>query len=177
MKDARLPAHIEETVESILEIHRQAEAEISSHQMLIERTTHALGRPRTAYAVCAFVLGWALLNLSLGRHAFDAPPYSGLQSILSFCALLMAVLILTTQNRQGQMAQRRADLDLQLTALTEAKVAKVIELVEALRADSPLLHDRHDPEAAEMTRATDPKQILEAIEKEHGEQDARPASR
>jgi uncharacterized membrane protein len=171
MRDARLPPHVEQTIESILEIHRQAEAEISSHQLLVERTTRVLGRPRTAYAICAFVLAWAVLNLTLGRHAFDAPPFSGLQSILSFFALLMAVLILTTQNRQGQMAKRRADLDLQLTALTEAKVAKVIELVEAIRADSPLLRERYDPEAAAMVEATNPKQVLEAIEQEDGAPD------
>jgi uncharacterized membrane protein len=71
---------------------------------------------------------------------------------------------LTTENRQSQTADKRAQLDLHLTALTEAKVAKLIELVEALRRDDPHVADRIDHEAQAMTEATDPRQVLEVIE-------------
>ena len=53
-----------------------------------------------------------------------------------------------------------------MTTLTEAKVAKLIELVERLRTDSPHVENRNDPEAQQMTEATDPKRILEAMDEQ-----------
>jgi uncharacterized membrane protein len=71
---------------------------------------------------------------------------------------------LTTENRQNRQAERHAQLSLQMTTLTEAKVAKLIGLIERLRVDSPHLENREDPQAREMTEATDPKRVLEVMD-------------
>ena len=83
---------------------------------------------------------------------------------MSLCALLMTTVILTTENRQSAEADRRATLSLQMTSLTETKVAKLIELIERLRDDSPDIAQRVDPEAREMQSAADPKRVLEVME-------------
>ena len=71
----------------------------------------------------------------------------------------------------NRIEDRRAQLNLQMTTLTEAKVSKLIELVERLRSDSPLVEDRADPQAQAMVEATDPKRVIEVIEKRHEEND------
>ena len=49
--------------------------------------------------------------------------------------------------------------------LTEQKAAKIIELVEELRRDSPEIHDRIDSEARDMATRADPHAVLGAIKK------------
>jgi hypothetical protein len=57
--------------------------------------------------------------------------------------------------------------------VTERKVAKVIELIEELRRDSPTLKNRTDQEARQMSVRTSPGEVLIAIKDSHEEMTAR----
>jgi hypothetical protein len=57
--------------------------------------------------------------------------------------------------------------------VTERKVAKVIELIEELRRDSPTLKSRTDHEAKQMSVRTSPGEVLIAIKDSHEEMTAR----
>jgi len=96
--------------------------------------------------------------------AFDPPPFAWLQGIVSLSALFMTIFILTTGNRISQHDLRRDRLDLQINLLTERKISKVIEMVEAMRRDSPGIPDRHDPEASAMQNAIDPHEVVRALD-------------
>lgn len=54
-------------------------------------------------------------------------------------------------------------MTLELASLTEQKVAKIIELLEELRRDSPEVRNRVDSEAHEMSIRSDPHAVLGAI--------------
>jgi uncharacterized membrane protein len=155
-----------ETVESVADLDRGAERSLSAHQRWIERTTSAVGRPRTVYVVLTFTAAWIALNsklASMGR-AFDPPPFAYLDCIISLAALLMTVIILTTENRINIQDARRDRLDLQINLMNERKISKVIEMLEALRSDSPAVPNRLDPEATEMRRTADTAAIVRAID-------------
>jgi uncharacterized membrane protein len=79
----------------------------------------------------------------------------------------MVVLILATQRREDQLAQRRELLILELAILAEQKTAKVIQLLEESRRDNPLIRNRVDPEAEAMAQPADPKSVLDAITETH----------
>ena len=79
-------------------------------------------------------------------------------------AVYMAVLILTTQRRADRLADMREQMTLELSIQTEKKVAKLIELLEELRRDSPAVFDRIDTEAREMSSRADPHAMAGAIE-------------
>jgi hypothetical protein len=49
----------------------------------------------------------------------------------------LVILILTTQGGDGRLTQRRELLNLELTILSEQKIAKAVALLEELRQDSP----------------------------------------
>jgi uncharacterized membrane protein len=163
---ATVSGRTHETIESVADLERAAEAQLSRHQRWIERTTSALGRPRTVYLILAVVVGWIAANAALAPsgHAFDPPPFAYLDCLISLAALLMTIFILTTENRINQHDARRDRLDLQINLLNERKISKVIEMVEALRRDSPAVPNRHDPEARELGRAADPAAIVRAID-------------
>jgi uncharacterized membrane protein len=157
-----------ETIALIIELERRAVENRSAHQREVESLTALIGRPRALYAILAIVAAWVVLNIDLavGHQAFDPPPFSLLQGILSFAALLMTILILTTQNRQNHHDLRRDQLDLQINLLTERRVVKIIEMLESMRRDSPGVPNRDDPEATELRAVTDPTAVVRTLDEQ-----------
>ena len=162
-----LPDHVSQHIDTIAALHARAESGVSIHQRVVEVVTANLGRPLFLNLVLAALAFWVLLNVfphRFGILPFDPPPFPLLAGIVSTGGLLLAIVILITQNRQARAAERRAQLDLQVSLLTEQKIAKLIALVEELRHDMPSVRNRFDPEAEAMAEATDPHAILDALE-------------
>ena len=65
------------------------------------------------------------------------------------------------------LTQHRELLTLELAILSEQKTAKVIQLLEEVRRDNPLIHDRVDREAEVMAQPADPQSVLDAIKETH----------
>ena len=159
--------HIYENVEAVFALYEKAEDSLPSHQRQIERLAAALGRPRFLYAYMLGVAGWISANgiaPSFGAQPLDAPPFFWLQGFVAANALLVTIIILIAQNRQSQLAERRAHLDLQVNLLSERKITKVIALLEELRRDMPSVKDRYDDVAEAMTRPADPQMVVRALD-------------
>jgi uncharacterized membrane protein len=153
-----VPEHVGHKIQTIAELFAKAERRVGRHQLLIERVTDAIGRPRSAYTLAVAVAAWMLANglaPGIGVRPLDPPPFAWLQVAACIAALLMTVTILTTQNRVAKLAQQRAQLDLQVNLIAEEKIAKVVALLEELRRDLPSVKDRKDPLADAMTEAVD----------------------
>ncbi|HEV3087173.1 MAG TPA: DUF1003 domain-containing protein [Candidatus Elarobacter sp.] len=168
MRDSGLSGHIDDTIQSIAELERKALEGASLEQRAIERFTLAVGRPRSVWIVLAIIAAWIALNSILpliGRRQLDPPPYFWLDGMLALAALLMTIVILTTENRMAEVDEQRSRLNLQVSLLAERKIAKIVQLLEELRYDMPSVPNREDPEAQEMTLATDPHEVAAELEK------------
>ncbi len=84
--------------------------------------------------------------------------------LLTVAALATSTIVLITQQRQARLESQRAHLDLQVNLLTEQKVTKIIDLIEELRRDLPMVQDRDDPESAVLQKRTNTTQVLSALE-------------
>lgn len=161
--------HVSRNVQVVTDMHVEAERTLGAHQRAIESGTARLGRPGALYVVLALVLAWTAANLMaprLGWPVADPPPFHVLQGLLGLTAVLTAMMVLTTQNRQGKLIEQRMHLDLQVNLLTEQKAAKLIELLEELRRDLPNVRNRRDPEAESMQHAAEPRQVIAALEEQ-----------
>lgn len=157
---------LDQDIEVIVAMRIRAERKVSRHQRAIEKVTGALGRPLAVYLILGGITCWVLVSLcahASGVFFFDAPPFPWLQDLVSVSALLMTVVVLTTQNRQAQLAEQRRHLDLQINLLTERKVSKVIAMLAELRYDLPSVQNRPDPEAEAMQEPVDPHTALKAL--------------
>lgn len=158
-------APLDRAVQALAEIRAEQLQELPRSQLGIERFTERIGRPWFAYAVLAFIALWIGLDVTLTRHArFDAPAFPILQLIVGVLSLLMATFILITENRQGAIAEKRAQLTLHLSLANEERAAKIISLLEELRKDDPALPDRPDEEAEQMAEATDLRTAIDKME-------------
>lgn len=162
-----LPSQVHQHLETAVALQAQHEREGSQHQRAIVTITFFLGRPLFLALIFTVVAAWTLLNLfpsAFGLSPWDAPPFFWLQGMIGFGALLLTVIVLIKQNRQERLAERRAQLDLQVNLLAEQKIAKLIALVEELRRDLPAVRNRADPEAEEMSHSADAGAVLDALE-------------
>jgi uncharacterized membrane protein len=161
-----LPIHVEETIQSIARLHAEHRADATQHQRVVHGITSLLGRPGFIAVLTLFVIGWMSLNglaVGLGYRALDPPPFPWLAGAASLASLYLVVLILTTQGRDDRLTHRLDLLNLELAILSEQKTAKVIALLEELRRDSPLVHNRIDELADVMGRPADPQSVIDAI--------------
>ncbi len=157
---------LDQDIETIVALRIHAERKVSRHQRVIEKITSVLGRPFSVYFILMFTLVWVFISAShtyIGLPFYDTPPFPWLQDIVSLAALLLTVIILTTQNRQARLSEQRRHLDLQINLLTERKVSKLIEMMDALRQDLPSVRNTFDPEAQVMKEPVDPHTALTAL--------------
>jgi uncharacterized membrane protein len=175
MAQLNLPiGHVEETLGAISRLASEHERRATRLQRASEKLTSFIGQPAFLAGLCAAIMLWVCGNFAamlVLHRAFDPPPFNRLQSLASVMALLFTVLILSTQRREDELADRRERLILHLAVLTEQKTAKAIELLEEIRRDAPALRDRHDRQAASMAQPTGPHTVLDAIEAYRGRSD------
>ncbi len=167
-----LPAHIEDTVQSIARLHAEHYQQATRLQRIVDRMTALMGRPSFVGLLTVAVLVWVLGNLGAawaGWEPVDPPPFAWLGGVVSLTALYMTALILATQRREDQLAGHREQLTLELAILGEQKSAKIIKLLEEMRRDDPSLRNRVDHEATAMSMPADPQAVLDAIKDSHEE--------
>lgn len=173
IRDAQpiLPAHIEETVKAIAELHAQHHRRATPVQRIVDRSVRTLSRPRVVGVLTLIIVGWVALNVLLSAYgrAFDLFPFPLLQDAGSALALYLTLLILITQRREDELAQHREQLTLELAILGEQKNAKIIQLLEELRRDNPMIKNRVDLEADALSVPADPQAVLDAIMDTHEE--------
>ena len=161
------PYHVGQNIEAIWAFYAREEQKLSRSQRVLETIGGFMARPLYLGAIVFFVALWILANLLAGQFglpAFDPPPFSLLQGIVTLGALLTATAVLIKQDRLGKLEERLARLDLQVNLLTEQEVTKLIKLMEELRRDLPMVKDRHDPEAAALQQPTDAHLVLAAMD-------------
>lgn len=162
--------HVELTVQRMAELHADHEERATPLQRGVARLTASLARPRSLALALAIIVLWLLANTvgpRLGSRAFDAAPFNLLELTATLAALITTLMILVTQAREEEAARHRSQLTLQLASLSEQKIAKVIELLEEQRRDSPHMASRSDVEAEEMSKPADPRRVLDRIRDTH----------
>lgn len=68
-----------------------------------------------------------------------------------------------TQNRMSRQAEKRAELDLQISLLAEHEVTRLLNLVTAI-AEKLEVDASNDPELAELRKDVPPEKVLDAME-------------
>jgi len=112
---------------------------------------------------------WIAINLGaipfLPR--FD-PTFVILAMEASVEAIFLSTFILITQNRMIAQADRRADLNLQISLLAEHEVTRLITLVTEI-AQRMNVEASRNPELAELSKDVVPEKVLETMEESERE--------
>jgi uncharacterized membrane protein len=106
---------------------------------------------------------WILLNRS--KESFDPFPYVLLTTIVSLEAIILAILVLISQNRQSKIADLRQEIDMQVNLATEEEITKLLKLVAGLYTALKINIDQ-DSELKQMLKPTNWDDLEERLEKE-----------
>jgi uncharacterized membrane protein len=150
-----------------LQLRRQRDEATAGWQ---ERTADAITRFTGSMAfvflhLAAFGL-WIVANLGWvpGVPAWD-PSFVVLAMIASVEAIFLSTFVLISQNRMAATADKRADLDLQISLLTEHELTRLIALVSALSRHIGV-QTEVDEEVEELKQDVAPEAVLDQIETE-----------
>ena len=164
LQSPKLPDHEASSVDEVAAFHRDHYRSSSPLQRAIDGFNARLGRP---VVVISIILGfglWSAVAALIGRGQIDQPSFAWLELAGTLASLLVSLLILVTQRRYDELAERRAQLTLDVALLADKKIAKTIALLEELRRDAPAVADRVDAESEEMSKPADTKTVLAAID-------------
>jgi uncharacterized membrane protein len=107
---------------------------------------------------------WIVINLGWvpGVPKFD-PTFVVLAMVASVEAIFISTFVLVSQNRMAVLADQRADLDLQVSLLSEHEITRVIALVSemARRMGVP---NAHNPELDELAKDVAPEEVLDRMD-------------
>jgi len=84
-----------------------------------------------------FIFAWIIVNLGWIPmvRPFDPYPFVLLLMITAFSAMLLAIVVLINQNRQGKMADIRQRIDFEVNVRAENEITKILTMLEELRIE------------------------------------------
>ncbi len=137
-------------------------------ERLADRITRFTGSMTFVYLHAAVFGVWILAN-SIGLPVvprFD-PSLVILAMAASVEAIFLSTFVLISQNRMAATAEKRAELDLQISLLAEHEITKIVSMVSAI-ADR--VGVTTDAEVEELKRNVAPEAVLDEIEEAQQEQ-------
>uniref|UniRef100_A0A832DUV7 DUF1003 domain-containing protein n=1 Tax=candidate division WWE3 bacterium TaxID=2053526 RepID=A0A832DUV7_UNCKA len=108
---------------------------------------------------------WIVLNSELipGIKPFDPFPYIFLTTAVSLEAIILAIFVLITQNRQERINSLREEMGLQIDIITEQENTKILKiLAEVLKKMG--VDTTRDPELKKMLEPLNQEEIERQIE-------------
>ncbi|MGD9510532.1 MAG: DUF1003 domain-containing protein [Geminicoccaceae bacterium] len=157
---------LERNIRALQRRRRKDEKEASAEERIADAVTRFTGSMRFVYLHLALFGFWIGANLGWmpGVSAWD-PSFVVLAMIASVEAIFLSTFVLISQNRMAAVAERQADLDLQISLLAEHEVTKLVMLTSAI-AEHMGVRTQADDEVEEITRDVAPEAVLDEIERE-----------
>src|SRR3954451_10209651 len=159
-----LSSALRRNIDVLEERRRQEAAAAPMEARVAPAVTGFTGSMRFVYLHLALYGAWIAVNLGLvpGVPKFD-PSFVILAMVASVEAIFLSTFILITQNRMSAAADKRAELDLQISLLAEHEVTKLAALLSAI-ADRLGVETDVDAEVEELKEDVAPETVLDEIE-------------
>jgi uncharacterized membrane protein len=149
-------------VETIASLEKAIHEQRTAGEILADRFAAIVGSWPFILGQAAFLLAWVIVNLVEYVGHWDPYPFILLNLVLSFQAAFASPIIMMSQNRQGRLATRRNQLDLQINLLAEQESTETLRLLR--RLCEHLAVDIPQPPRDELEAVTSPEEVLEQIE-------------
>jgi uncharacterized membrane protein len=155
---------LERNIRALQQRRQREEVEATAEERIAEAITRFTGSMRFVYLHLAIFGFWIIANLGWvpGIPSWD-PSFVVLAMIASVEAIFLSTFVLISQNRMSAAADKRADLELQISLLAEHEITKLATLVSAI-AERMGVETHIDPELDEIKRDVAPEAVLDEIE-------------
>lgn len=155
---------LERNIQALVERRRREQADATTQQKLADSITAFAGSMGFVYLHLAAFGFWIVANLGWipSVTAWD-PTFVVLGMVASVEAIFLSTFVLISQNRMAAEADKRADLDLQISLLTEHELTKVADVLNQV-ARHLQIDSRSQADLDEASRSIAPERVLDKIE-------------
>ena len=164
--EAPLAPVLEQNIRTFVERRQRERDKAGTHERIAERVARFVGSMTFIYLHLLVYGSWILINAEVIRLV---PPWDKSFVLLAIIAgvesIFLSAFVLITQNRMSALAERHADLDLQVSLLAEHEITQLITLVNKV---AQKLGVSESADLAELEKKVSPEQVLDRID-EHEE--------
>jgi uncharacterized membrane protein len=162
-KKTHIATAIERNIAIMAKYRQAAERKKSPQERLADTLTGFSGSMLFVYLHVFWFGLWIVLNMGgFGLKPFDPFPFGLLTLIVSLEAIFLSTFVLISQNRANAVADKRADLDLQIDLFSEHEITRLLILMDAI-AEHLGVETGKPPELAELKQEVGLEQVLEEI--------------
>jgi uncharacterized membrane protein len=159
-----LTSVLERNIRSLKDRRKRDEESASTQERMADAITRFAGSMVFVYLHLVIYGFWIGVNAGLipGVPRWDES-FVVLGTTASVEAIFLSTFVLISQNRMAAVADKRADLDLQISLLAEHEVTKLAALVAAI-ADRLEVRTEVDSELGEIKQDVAPEAVLDELE-------------
>ena len=158
----------EQNVMTVSRLERNALRSRSLAERISDVLTKAIGSISSIIFHAGWFTSWILINSGLipWISPFDPFPFGVLTLIVSTEGVLLAIIILISQNRMIRQADRRAHLDLQISLLAEQETTAVLYTLQRIARQIGLPEDPCEAKATKLSQQTNVNQMVRNLEEQ-----------
>jgi uncharacterized membrane protein len=154
---------VERNIHALLTRRKQEEHKKNRQDRFADAVTRFAGSMRFVYLHLGLFGAWIAINLGwLPLPRFD-PSFVVLAMFASVEAIFLSTFVLISQNRMAVQADKRANLGLQVSLLSEHEITRLLTLVTEI-ATKMGIEASQDPELGELGRDVHPEKVLDVME-------------
>lgn len=154
---------LDRNIQSLLQRRIREERRRPLQDRIAARVTAFTGSMAFVYLHLVLFGVWIFINLpGVPLPKFD-PSYVVLAMFASVEAIFLSTFVLITHNRMSELADKRDDLNLQMSLLAEHEVTQLIVLVSAIGKKMGLAVADH-PELEVLKRDVAPEKVLDQLD-------------
>lgn len=154
---------VERNINVLLQRKNEENAKKSTEEKIADKITRFTGSMLFVYLHLLIFGVWIVWNSGIiGVKPFDAS-FVILAMFASVEAIFLSTFVLISQNRMNIQADKRADLDLQITLLTEHELTKLITIVHAM-AEKMEVPIPDNTEINEISKDIHPEKVMDIME-------------
>jgi uncharacterized membrane protein len=155
----------QQNVKTVSRLERDALRTRSLAERISDFLLEAVGSIPSITLHVLWFTAWIVINAGLlsWLKPFDPFPFGVLTLMVSTEGVLLAIIILISQNRMIRQADRRAHLDLQIDLLAEQETTVVLHILQRIARQVGL---PDDPEALKLNERTDIRAMVQRLEEQ-----------
>ena len=162
-KNPEMTQILDRNIQVLLQRTKNEEQARTREEKIADKITKFTGSMMFVYIHLVLFGTWILWNTGvLGIKEFD-PSFVVLAMFASVEAIFLSTFVLISQNRMNAQADKRADLALQITLLSEHEITRLItitsEIAKKLEVTLP-----NDVEIDELSKDVFPEVVMDALE-------------
>jgi uncharacterized membrane protein len=148
-------------VDAISSLEQSSEERRTTGERLADLFAAMVGSWTFILVQSALLAAWVVLNVIAWSYKWDPYPFILLNLALSFQAAFASPIIMMSQNRQAQIADKRNRLDLQINLLSEQENTEMLHLLRRLCEANGI--NVADKSGAALEQETSAEQMLQQI--------------